>query len=307
MDTSRKRRRTRPSTERRADRPIPEQEVQIVYTPAKPFNRRRFLLRLATVAAVVLAVVFGMSIFFKAQDVAVAGADKYTEWEVYEASGIQKGEGLLGLNRARIVARIRAALPYVGDVRVGIKLPDTVIIEIEELEAVYAIEDTEANWWLMDATGRVVDSTDGAAAKAYARVVGVKIENAVIGQQAEAAEATIDPTAPTDPSVPTVNIPAAQLLNSTLRVLSALEANGVMSKIETVDPTDLSQLTVGWYEEEHQVRYTVDLGTAENLVYKVQYVKESIKTKQEEKNDYRSGYMDASFTVWPDQVHFSPF
>ena len=176
--------------------------MQIVYTPAKPFNRKWFLLRLATVAAIVLAWVFGMSIFFKVQTVTVAGVDKYTEWEIFEASGIQKGEALLGLNRARAIAKIRTALPYVGDVRIGIKLPDTVMIEITELKAVYAIEDTEAGWWLMDATGRLVDSTDGAAAKDYPRVIGVKIENPTIGQQAKAAEPTTDPTDPSNPTNP---------------------------------------------------------------------------------------------------------
>lgn len=294
MDTSRKRR-TRPSADRRADRPIPEQEVQIVYTPARPFNRRRFFLHLATVAAVVLAVVFGMSIFFKVQDVPVAGVDKYTEWEVFEASGIQKGESLLGLNRARIVARIRTALPYVGDVRVGIKLPDTVIIEIEELKAVYAIEDTQANWWLIDATGRVVDSTDGAAALGYTRVGGVKIEDAVIGHQAKAAEPVPDPTAPTDPSA--VTIPASMLLDNALQVLTALEANGVMDKIDTIDPTDLSQLTV-WYGRQ----YEVNLGTAENLIYKVAVMKATVA----ELGEHKTGYLDVSDPDGPNGVHFKP-
>ncbi len=299
MDTSRKRRRTRPAGGRTAERPVAEQEVQIVYTPAKPFNRKWFLLRLATVAAIVLALVFGMSIFFKVQTVTVAGVDKYTEWEIFEASGIQKGEALLGLNRARAIAKIRTALPYVGDVRIGIKLPDTVMIEITELKAVYAIEDTEAGWWLMDATGRLVDSTDGAAAKDYARVIGVKIENPVVGQQAKAAEPTTDPTDPTEDSAPST-IPASMLLDNALQILSALEANGVMDKIDTVDPSDLQQLTI-WYED----KYQVNLGNSENLTYKVGAMKDTIVVLHE-KNDYRPGKMDASFTVWPDQVHFSP-
>ena len=45
--------------------PKREEKIQIQYTPAKPFNRTRFLLHLATVVAVVLAVLLGMSIFFK--------------------------------------------------------------------------------------------------------------------------------------------------------------------------------------------------------------------------------------------------
>ena len=46
----------------------PEQKPKIsqdvVYLPPKPFSRHRMVLRLATVVAVVVAVVLGMSVFF---------------------------------------------------------------------------------------------------------------------------------------------------------------------------------------------------------------------------------------------------
>ena len=48
----------------------------VVYTPAKPFSRDRFLVRLATVVAVVVALMFGISIFFRVEHVTVSGADK---------------------------------------------------------------------------------------------------------------------------------------------------------------------------------------------------------------------------------------
>ena len=146
-------------------RPKKEPEIQVQYTPAKPFNRNRFLLHMATVLAVVIAVVLVVSIFFKVDQVLVSGAEKYTPWEIKEAAGIRDGDALLGLSEAKITARIQKKLPYVGDVRVGIKLPDTVNIEIKELDVVYAAEDTSGAWWLMDASGRLVDKTDTAAAK----------------------------------------------------------------------------------------------------------------------------------------------
>ena len=130
MHLTGKRPRRRPSP---ANRSNGEQEVHIQYTPAKPFNRNRFLLRLATVAAVVLALVLGMSIFFRAEQVTVSGVEKYTPWEIREASGIGESDGLLGISEAKISARIRTKLPYVDTVRVGIKLPNTVNIVIEEI------------------------------------------------------------------------------------------------------------------------------------------------------------------------------
>jgi len=41
------------------------QRQQLTYTEPKPFNRKKFLLQLLIVAAVVIALVFVMSLFFK--------------------------------------------------------------------------------------------------------------------------------------------------------------------------------------------------------------------------------------------------
>ena len=276
-------------------------EPKVRYTPAKTFNRNRFLLHLATVAAVVLAVVFGMSIFFKANRINVSGATKYTPWEIREASGIQDGDALLSLSDAKISANIRAKLPYVGDVRVGIKLPDTVNIEITELEVVYAAEAVDGSWWLLDSTGRVVDRTDAATAKNHTRIIGVRIHNAQIGEPAKAAEPeTSDETqAATGVTVPTQpSVPAAQLLNTVVQVLTALENNGVMGVIDSVDVSD-SETILLWYEN----RYQVSLGDTSRLDYKVGAMKSSIK----EMGQYQTGYLDVSFTIWPNEVGYRPF
>lgn len=66
MTTKETERRRRPAERRR-----PPQEAQkphrstpeVVYLPPKPFNRNRLVLRLVTVAAVVVALVLGMSVF----------------------------------------------------------------------------------------------------------------------------------------------------------------------------------------------------------------------------------------------------
>ena len=121
----------------------PKQDNQTVYTAPKAFNRRRFWLQLATVFAVVLALVFGMSIFFKVETVKVAGVDKYTEYQVKEASGIENGDNTMGLNKAAISSRIMQKLPYVESVRVGVSLPGTVNIQIKELTVTYAITDQD--------------------------------------------------------------------------------------------------------------------------------------------------------------------
>ena len=110
---------------------------------------------LVVAVIVVLALVLGMSIFFKvdADKIQVSGTEKYTAWQIREASGIKDGENLLSISEPKISSNIEAALPYVNKVRVGIKLPDTVKIEIEELDVVYAIESSDGKAFMVNLWG----------------------------------------------------------------------------------------------------------------------------------------------------------
>ena len=126
-------------------------------TPPKALPRRKLLWKLLTTAAVVVALLVGLTIFFKVQNVVVTGNGKYTAETVIAASGIETGENLLTFGKSRAAGRILAELPYVDQVQIGIKLPNTVNIDIVELEVSYAIRSTEGGWWLMDCGGKLLE------------------------------------------------------------------------------------------------------------------------------------------------------
>ena len=151
--------------QRRKKRERTKDTPAVIYTDPKPFNRIRLLQQLLLVAAVVVAFVLALSVFFKVETITVSGADTYSPWAIREASGIVEGEGLLTFSRARASAQIRAKLSYVDKVRIGIKLPDTVIIYIEEIDVAYAIQDQDGIWWLMTSEGRIVEQSDSASAQ----------------------------------------------------------------------------------------------------------------------------------------------
>ena len=280
--------------------------------PPKPFKRGRFLLHLATVTAVVLAIVLGMSIFFKVETVQVSGCSTYTAWEVSEASGIEIGSNLLTLSRAQVSGNVMAKLPYVDTVRVGINLPDTVNIEITELDVVYSIEDADGNWWLMNDEGKIVEQTNGVSAKEYTQVLGVRLEAPEVGQQAVAKEAQT-PTIPVldtetertaetaEPeTVPTiaVGVTGAERLRTVLTVLQQLSTSSISGQVDSVDVTTLSAIEV-WYDE----RFQVNLGDVSQLEYKIGALKATI----EKMESYESGHLDLSFKNWPDKVGYTPF
>ena len=323
MDTKEKRRRSPSASGRTPVRKQPvrkerkQRDADVVYTPPKPFRRGRFLLRLATVVAVVLAVILGMSIFFKVETVEVSGCVKYTPWEISEASGIETGSNLLTLSRARISGSILSKLPYVDTVRVGIILPDTVNIEITELEVVYSIQDADGNWWLMNSDGKIVDQTNSVSAKEYTQVLGVRLQTPEVGQQAVAQETeqttipvvdledttpegeeTTEPT--TDPTAETiaVGVTGAERLQTVMSVLQQLSSNSITGQIDSVDVSSLYAIEL-WYDE----RFQINLGDATRLEYKISALKATIDKME----SYESGNLDVSFENWADKVGYTPF
>ena len=275
---------------------VVQAETAIVYTPPKPFDRRRFLLRLATVVAVVLALVLGMSIFFKVADVTVSGAEKYSPWDIREASGIRDGENLLTLNKAKIGGKITTKLPYVKKARIIRKLPDTVMIEIQEIDVVYAIADSTDRWWLIDASGKIADSVSSAEAKSYTQLLGVRLQSPVAGSQAVAMEA-VPATDEAGETIP-VTVLESERLRAVINILQHLEENGVIGQAASVNVSDMTMLEL-WYEDHYQVL----LGDSNNLGYKIQSMVKAI----DQQEDYQRGILDVSFTTWGDQVKLSPF
>ena len=281
---------------RRPAQPQPSQDV--VYTQPDPFNRGRFILNLLIVGAVVLALIFGMSIFFKVDidKVTVSGANKYTEMQIREASGIKDGDNLLSISEPRIASKLHDALPYVDDVRVGIKLPDTVKIEIVELEVVYAIESVDAGWWLMRSDGVIIEKTNDADAGQHTKVLGIKITGPAQGQKAVAVEEVTEP-AEGEETTP-VTVKGQEQLSAAISILQLLEDNGVIGDAASVDVTNLADLQI-WFGD----RFQVILGDTLELSYKVRAMKSAI----DQMGDYQGGVLDASFTTWPNEVGYTPF
>ena len=287
----------------RPKRPTPA----VIYTQPAVFNCNRLVIQLVTVTAVVLALVIGLSVFFKVGHIYVSGAEVYSESSITEVCGINKGDNLLTFSHARAAALIRANRPYVREVRFGIKLPETVNIIIEEDDVVYAIKDQTGQWWLMNSDGRVVEQGNNAKVANHTQVLGVALQDPVPDERGvalESAPAAEDATAETaaqgetvPASVP-VTTTGAQRLDAALQILKALENTDIVGSAASVDVSRIDDIIL-WYG----TRYQVNLGDNSGLDHKLACMNAVIAQMSE----YQSGVLDCSFTIWPNQVGYTPF
>ena len=276
----------------------------VVYTDPRPFNLNRFLIQMVAVLAIALAVTMGLSVFFKVENVVVYGNEAYSAWAVQEAAGLEGGENLLSFGRAKACGKIKTNLPYVKSVRIGITLPDTVNIYIEEFDVSYAIQTIDETWWLITSGGKVVEQIDGGTAGKHTKIQGVYLDAPEPGQPAKALESiqlaeteTVDPQLATETTAPPVVTTGAGQLIAALQILTAMERNDIVGEVASVNVESLTNIVL-WYGN----RYQVNLGDTNEIEKKISYMKQAVA----QLSDYQIGVLDVSFVTWPDQVGFTP-
>lgn len=283
-----------PPRQQRVIRPPREEIPNVVYTAPKPMRRGVFAWKLISMAAVVAAVFLGLSVFFRVDTITVAGADKYTPWMIREASGVELGDALLSIGEARVASRIQMELPYVDEIKVGIRLPGTVEIQVTELQVTYSIEDENGGWWLISANGRAVEPVSLDKALGYTRVEGLAIRTPTAGEPVQAIPGRIvdgDGNA-----VELAQSDADQQLSALIKVMTGLEKNRIIGQITKIDMTSLTDIRL-----EYPQLLTVRLGDDDRLDYKIQYLAAAVKQLQAN----QSGELDLTLEYTEDAI-FTP-
>ncbi len=275
----------------KAERPQPE----VTYVPPVPVNRRKLVIRLVTALAAALAIFLGCTVFFRVKDVVVTGNERYAAWTVREASGIEQGSGLLTFGKTKTAAKVMQQLRYVKSVRIGITLPDTVNIHIEELEVLYGVQDTEDGWWMLSADGRVVEQANETKARQTTVLKGFRILEPKIGEQAEVSVPVEDAA-----DVP-VLVTDRERLEAALTVAAHLERCEILGEAASVDSTDPGRLCL-WYGDDYQVM----LGDPDRMDEKIMMMR-SVIEQHKQSGGYQSGVLDITLTTDSDSVIYTPF
>lgn len=148
-------------------------------------NRRRrgslgFLYKLLSMLVICGAIILALTLFFRVNTVAVTGQQRYTQQQIVDASGIRTGDNLFLLNKYDVANRIVTELPYIETIRINRKLPDTLLMEVQECSAVLAVVQ-ENNAWLVSPTGKIVDRKAAAAADQYPVIDGCTLLSPSVG------------------------------------------------------------------------------------------------------------------------------
>lgn len=235
-------------------------------------NRGRLglLFKLLCLAALAAAIVFGATVFFQVETIAVSGNNRYTQEEIITASGVQIGDNLFRMNKGEIAQRIRESLPYVGAATVQRRLPSTLIIQVEEWDAVGRVEvyteSQQTQETQEDATAQEGDTAQEDAGETEEEKSTVwtadtpwliNVSGKLLEQPQEGSQEGISITGLTilAPQAGTpMAVPQDQQgkLDALLRLLDALEEQQGFSRVSSIDVTRAS-----WMELRYDGRFTV--------------------------------------------------
>ncbi len=145
------------------------------------------LYKLLSVLLVAAAIVVGCAVFFRVDRIEVEGAADYTAEQVITAAGVERGDNLFLINKIQVARQILGRLPYVDEVSISRRLPDTLVITVGECVPMAVIQG-EGAWWILDERTKLLERTDFSGAGGYPVVTGLTMVAPGVGMRLSVPE-----------------------------------------------------------------------------------------------------------------------
>lgn len=193
-------------------------------------KRGRFglLYKLMSFLIICVAIIAGSMVFFRVDTIIVTGNERYTQEEIIAVTGIEQGDNLFSLNKFSIVQDLLAQLPYMAEVNITRKLPDTIIITGRESEPMATIQ-ASGDWWLVNSQGKLLERGDATIASGEPEITG------------------LSPLAPAVGTIIAVEEASRDKLTQLVSLFSALQAQGLDGGVtEFVDLSADNEIRFGY-------------------------------------------------------------
>lgn len=135
-------------------------------------KNRQLRFRLITVAAAAAAAVVTVSGFFHAEEFVISGETRYKKTELLSTLPVKQGDNLIFLDKHHAVSALQTAFPYLDEIVLDRKFPDTLEIQLTERKPVIAVEQ-DKQCYLLDATGKVLEKRKEGETGSASEVIGV--------------------------------------------------------------------------------------------------------------------------------------
>lgn len=206
-----------------------------------------FMILLACVGTVL-----SFTVFFPIEKITATGSSIYTEEQILNASGIEKGDNLLSISEKATLKKLKKTLPYIETLDFDKKLPSTLKLKVSDAEEFtsYCKKDM---YYTVSESGWVLNKSSIPPENIYT-VLGVDFSGKV------GTEIVFN------------DIDQKNLINEISKNLNENEI-----KINYIDITDTITILIGV-----ENRFTVNLGTSNFITEKIRHLSGMIEKIPEE-------------------------
>ncbi len=160
-------------------------------------KRAKFLFfSLLFILMLITLTILSMTVFFNAETIVVEGNSHYTAEELLEQGGLKVGQNLFRLDKFQVITQMEA-LPYVKNVEIRRRLPNKLLVTVQENQPVSFVE-SDGRAALLNEDYRVLEfvdipkerrSADGVTPGSFTiegvpRLSQVEVTELVVGQSA---------------------------------------------------------------------------------------------------------------------------
>ena len=212
------------------------------------------LYKLLSILIICTAIIVALTLFFRVDTIVVSGQERYTSQEIQDATGIAQGDNLFLLNKYDVAQNIVKALPYVEEIRISRKLPDTLLIEVRECGTPLAlVQDGSA--WLISPGGKIVEQKSAAEVGDSGIIDGCKLLAPSVGTPLALATEYADQQ------------------TSLLELLAALEDAGMLKQVDAIHLDDAGKVIM-----DYAGRFTVEMPYNADYAMKLKALRLSLES-----------------------------
>lgn len=249
-------------------------------------NRIIFASFISLLIVLTTVLVLSLTVLFPIDTITVNGTSRYDNAQIIQVSGVVKGENLFLTSTQKAQENITVQLPYISKAVVTRKLPSTIVIDITGTTADFCYK-TTGGYALTDSDSKVLEIVN---ADALPQNIAVIKTNAAfvaeVGQIVAVNDSDNEEQKKTDEK-------ELELLRM---VLKSVKESGIQD-ITEIDITSSSSIFLVY-----QDRFRLNLGTTNELTYKLKSAVEII-AKEDEINPTTSGEINLSN---PGNAYVSP-
>lgn len=207
-------------------------------------RRRSGVGGLVSFLAVVVGIIFVLSVLLRVSDIRVEGNEHYTDQEIINAMGIETGDNIFFFDKFSTVGRAYTKLPYLEEVTVERQLPGRLTIRVVESKALayLAVGDEE---WTIDRSCKILGKAVEGELASLIPIYGIQPGTLMIGERLERADGN------------------EERVDYLAQLLEQIQARGIASSVQWIDFTDSNRVFFKYTD-----KYQVIIGKGENIEHK---------------------------------------